>query len=49
MKHETSTRNKIPTSQASKAFLKEHTSLKLEYELYEFVRNTLKQLQRTFL
>nr|XP_002130122.1 uronyl 2-sulfotransferase-like [Ciona intestinalis] len=45
MKHETHTRNKRETSEAARDFLKSETSLKLEYDLYEFVKSELENLK----
>uniref|UniRef100_H2ZJG2 Sulfotransferase n=1 Tax=Ciona savignyi TaxID=51511 RepID=H2ZJG2_CIOSA len=45
MKHETHTRNKKDTSTAARDFLKSETSLKLEYDLYEFVKSEMENLK----
>lgn len=39
VKKDTQTNNKKPTSEITKKFLREETSLKLEYDLYDFVKD----------
>lgn len=49
MKLETRTRKKTDLSESAQEFLRSETSLKLEYELYDFVKNRLKLLKRELL
>ena len=48
MKAETVTNNKKPASEETRRFLKEETSLSLEYELYDFVLDRIKRIQNKF-
>ena len=49
MKFETRTRMKTDPSDSAREFLRSETSLKLEYELYYFVKGQLQQLKRELL
>lgn len=49
MKHDTLTKNKKETSEETKLFLRTQTSLKYEYQLYDFVRHRMEAMKKKFL
>ena len=48
MREETLTNNKKPASDETRKFLKEETSLGLEYELYDFVVDRIRRIQHKY-
>ena len=48
MKHETVTKNKLTSSEETKLFLRTDTSLRYEYQLYDFVRHRLAAMKKKF-
>ena len=46
--HKTVTNNKKAASEETRRFLKEETSLSLEYELYDFVLDRIKRIQNKY-
>ena len=48
MRSDTLTKNKRETSDEMKLFLKTETSLRYEYQLYDFVRHRMDAIKRKF-
>ena len=48
MKEQTETINKTPASEKTREYLANETSLKYEYELYEFVLDRVRRIQKKY-